>query len=241
MFDTPTAESWYAKFYKTAMSRMEKDGVTYPASTAMDLDEPPTSSEETLSHLNDVSMQAMSQKGYDAMEGEFTNPDTNSKGRLFEFIRESEGERLDAYKDHKGNVTVGVGFNMDADGARERFEQALPTVDFDAVYNGDTDLLPSQSRVLFDTTIGEYEKVVDNKLGDVPMREHERMALVSLASNSPSLIGPNLVSKMKAGDTNGVIDEILNRSNKHKHQGIQARRKAEARMFAGRAEGVLTP
>lgn len=151
----------------------------------------------------------------------------------YEFIEKREGNMLKSYKDTEGFVTVGVGFNMDAVGARERFENALPGISFDAVYNGDARINKEQSRILFDETIGEYESILDSKIGKIDMPSHRRIALVSMTYNSPALIGPNLTAFVQNGDTEGAIDEILYRSNKNKHKGLQNRRVMEAQMFVG--------
>lgn len=157
-----------------------------------------------------------------------------------DFLKESEGFRTTAYDDHKGIVTVGIGFNMEAAGARDRWEKALPDVSFDKVRDGKARLNDAQVKRLFDVSVEEAEDVVDNRLGRTPLTEHQRAALVSLAFNSPGLIGPNLTGFIKEGDLDSVVMEILFRSNRTGHKGLQNRRIEEAQMFAGRANPLPT-
>lgn len=166
--------------------------------------------------------------------------------RRYDFIAGSEAVRSFAYDDAtgkqvteqrppKGNVTVGVGFNMERPDARKVFAQALQLgdADFDKVKAGQKALSPTQIRTLFDYTVQEAESVVDQRLKGVPLKEHERQALVSMAFNGPSLIGPNFVALMQKGDKQGAFDAILNHSNLTKDEGIAYRRYKEAAMFAG--------
>ncbi len=60
---------------------------------------------------------------------------------------DATGERLRPGDICKGNRTVGVGFNLERDGAREKIEQL--GLDYDTIYNGERPLTDEQIRVLF--------------------------------------------------------------------------------------------
>lgn len=70
-----------------------------------------------------------------------------------------EGRRKYAYRDTRGKVTVGVGFNLDNPSARAHFTQALHTADFDGVYAGKVALTDEQIDLLLDhcAAIAEYD------------------------------------------------------------------------------------
>ena len=182
-----------------------------------------------------------------------TAPEDTYKQRRFDFISELEGTRTRAYDDStgrpvnpaerpNGNVTVGVGFNMDAEGNRDQFKQTLGLTDkdFDEVYNGRRRLSADQVRRLFDATSVEAESIVADRFKDVDLTDHQRLALVSLAFNNPELVGPKLVDAVKAGKGDLAIKEILFNSNRKNMRALAARRYREASMFAGAVEAKAT-
>ncbi len=167
--------------------------------------------------------------------------------RRYDFIAGSEAIKRRAYDDAtggymrpgagaKGNVTVGVGFNMDRPDAKDVMSHALGFDDatFQSVYSGQRALSDLEVRKLFEYTAEEAESIVTNKLGkDVPLKEHQRLALVSLAFNSPSLIGPRIVDAIKNNKTVAALKEILFNSNRRRSAGLARRRYREAHMFNG--------
>lgn len=175
----------------------------------------------------------------------FTTPVGDTyRDRRFKFLSDLEGIREKAYDDKTGKpitdpakkqglATVGLGFNMDRPGARDTFAKVLPGVNFDAIYSGKASLNSNQVRVLFDHTIDEAEKHVATKFRGVPISEQQRLTLVSLAFNNPSLIGPKLTEAVKKGDTQSALNEILHNSNKGRVRGLGSRRWREAFLFAG--------
>lgn len=171
-------------------------------------------------------------------------PSDTYAARRHEFLKESEGERLTAYDDISGKfitrqpkmvgkVHVGVGFNMERPDARQVWKKAGMQQDFDAVFSGKASITPEESRRLFDYTIGEAESFVGKRFNDANLPEHKRLALVSMAFNLPALLGPNITKMIKEGDDDGVMDAILNHSNKKRDKGLAKRRYAEAGMWAG--------
>ncbi len=130
-------------------------------------------------------------------------------------------------------------------GARDRFAlgTGLTDADFDATKRGELVLSQEQVRGLFDQSITDAERFVFNKFRESNLQEHERIALVSLAFNGQSLIGPNLEGFVRTGKLDRAKDEILLRSNKRKKRAVAGRRYREAMMFVGpgMAEGELPP
>lgn len=155
------------------------------------------------------------------------------RNRRFDFIAAEEGFRSRVYKDINGYKTIGYGFNLDAPGNRELFAQVLGDDVFEAVYTGKREISKTEARQLFDAAVEQAERVVDSKFKGVPLKEHQRLALVSLAYNNPSLIGPNLTRQITEGDFDAARDEILYRSNRNKVRGLASRRYREAELFAG--------
>lgn len=174
--------------------------------------------------------------------------------RRFDFIAGEEAIRRRAYDDatgkymapgaqKKGNVTVGIGFNMDRADAGDVMSKALGFDDatFQSVYSGQRMLSELEVRKLFDYTASEAENIVNRKVGDASLKEHQRLALVSLAFNSPSLIGPKIVEALKAGKLTDAMQEILFNSNRRGHLGLARRRYREAHMFNGPSMGEGLP
>jgi GH24 family phage-related lysozyme (muramidase) len=163
--------------------------------------------------------------------------------RRYSFLAEAEAARDRAYDDKTGktvagqpklgNITVGIGFNMDREGARDSFAKYLPGVSFDEVYKGKRALTQIEMRRLFDFTSQEAENIVNTRLKGVALTEHQRLALVSMAFNSPKLIGPKLTAAMKSGDKAAAVREILFNSNISGNKGLANRRYKEATMFMG--------
>jgi len=160
---------------------------------------------------------------------------TNYLQRRFEFISEHEGWRSKTYEDTRGFRTVGFGFNLDEPTNRTLYKNVLNKTDedFEALRNGQTELSNREGRILFEAAAGSAERLISNKFSDTDLKGYERLSLISLAYNSPKLIGPNLTKHIKSGDRKAAFDEIKFRSNGRKSKGIQNRRDLEAQMFSG--------
>jgi GH24 family phage-related lysozyme (muramidase) len=165
----------------------------------------------------------------------------------YQFLSRVEGVRYRAYDDAtsravtdpnavKGNRTIGVGFNMERPDAKDIFRSilAIPEKDFADYYNGKKQLSEQHVRTLLNYTADEAERIVENRIGaDIvdKLSREQRLVLVSLAFNNPSLVGPNLVAAIKEGRLKDAASEIRNRSNRTKDPGIQSRREVEADKF----------
>ena len=186
-------------------------------------------------------------QGGTAIDGVSTAPNASYARRRFAFLEDSEGSRSFAYDDAtgrtvragratEGNVTVGIGFNMEAPGARERWEQAgLEPAAFDEVRAGKKSLSSRDQRNLFDVSIGDAEEFVKKRAAGVPLQEHERLALLSMAFHSPALIpaGGVIHAALLEGDKEAVLHDILYGNNPSGNKGIARRRYAEAAQWVG--------
>lgn len=100
----------------------------------------------------------------------------NIKGTIAE-----EGLRNKVYVDSTGNRTVGIGFNMESNGAKTFWKDAGLTTKFEDVYNGKATLSEEDAIKLFNVTkqhaITNASKLVNNwdKLG-----EHRQAALADM-------------------------------------------------------------
>lgn len=205
-----------------------------------------TSIDDVMALTRQWSIENKERKGGAAFDMPESAPTDTYRQRRFEFLSREEGIRTRAYDDAtglpvtdpsqvKGNITVGIGFNMDAPGNREDFKRAtgLSDKDFDEVRAGKKRLTQEQVRKLFDYSVLEAEDFVKKKFKGVDLTEHQRIALVSLAFNNPSLIGPDLTRFVQEGNIAAARDEILNDSNRRKDRGLAGRRYREAEMFVG--------
>lgn len=238
---------------KVLGQRRQEQTVTPGTGVTKGTDTIPSSLDDVLRTVEGWNQDQKKRSGPRAFEPVETPPSATYNHRRYESLRGHEGERLWAYDDQtgkqiapgqasKGLVTVGIGFNMDKDGARKEWAEAgLDPKSFDAVKSGRKKLTQQESRALFDVSVEAAERVVDQKLGDAQLTEHQRLTLVSLAFNNPSLIGPNLTAQVKSGDWGKAIDEILYQSNWKKVRGLAKRRWAEAYQFAGEKLRHLIP
>jgi GH24 family phage-related lysozyme (muramidase) len=158
------------------------------------------------------------------------------------------------YLDHKDIPTVGVGFNLKRKDADDCLRYCgVKENELNDVKKGKLALTETQMMSLLEFNVAEAEKIVRNKIGTdtfEALHEKQQWALVSLTFNSPSLIGPNLKkytsSEATSSDQENAYVEILLKSNKHNHHGLQNRREVEAAWYlegvnASRQEHQLKP
>ena len=176
-------------------------------------------------------------------EFDFLRQEIAYQTRRNELIAKREKTELKAYDDNAKKRTVGTGFNLDAPGNKEQFKKVLGVDDafLKSVYDGKTELTPAQAEKLFNATLDEAEKVVDSRFKGITLGPSERMAMVSMAFNLPILLGKDITRLLKAGDKQGVVNEILYRSNLTKNLGLARRRYEEATVFAQDNPGVKLP
>ena len=248
-----TLKEWWGDLSDWYLSKRRKEGTVTP-STGVTKPLPSGddwSIDKVINTVKGWNMDQKNRRGGFAYDKSGAPVDETYRQRRYEFIAASEGSRLAAYDDATGKpvtsgkvdglVTVGVGFNMDRPDARDVWKRATGLDDkaFDEVYKGKRRITEDQARKLFDYTVNEAESFVHNRFKGVDLPEHQRLALVSLAFNNPSLIGPNLTRFVKEGDVKSARDEILHRSNAKGIRGLATRRYHEAAMFVGGAEAKL--
>ena len=148
--------------------------------------------------------------------------------RRFQFIGNKEGFRSTVYPDPLGIPTVAYGFNLAAPENRPLFESVLGRKDYEDVLHGKASVSPEEGRLLFDAAADRAEGIVRSRLPGIELNDNQRLALTSMAYNSPNLIGPRLVAAIQAGDWGAATDEITKHSNKYNLPGITTRRQEEA-------------
>lgn len=184
-------------------------------------------------------------QGGHALDTPRTAPGGLYADRRYEFVAAEEGIRETAYDDatgrsmapgaqKRGNVTVGIGFNMERPDARDVWSKVFPDggPEFDAVYEGRARLNRAQVRALFDHTIGEAESIVNNRFRGVDLRENQRLALVSMAFNGPALIGPNITAAVREG-RHADAAALIERASDSRQPVLAPRRRREARIYSG--------
>ena len=115
--------------------------------------------------------------------------------KLYYIIASGEGFSSKIYKDSKGKLTIGYGFNMDrGNGSRNEWNQIFKgSVSFDSAKKGDIKITKEQARMLkrYGVQIRENElaKIYNpywNKL-----RANERAILTDMYYHFPKLVGKN--------------------------------------------------
>lgn len=188
------------------------------------------------------------QQGHRFITRHATQYDDTYRARRQQLLVNSEALHTRAYDDRTGRnmqpgqsaegyVTVGIGFNMDRAGARDTWSEVFGDdgPDFEAVYQGDATISEAQARRLFDHDMVYFENVVTDAAGGRTLREHQHLALMSVAYNSPRSV-EEMSEALASGDDQAVMNAILYDSYNPDHPqavAIRSRRYQEARLFAG--------
>ncbi len=173
---------------------------------------------------------------------------------LYHYMVGREGFEHDAYDDARptgrnkvscltnilGNVTVGIGFNMDADGGRDAWNSFFKGgVDFDEVYKGKARLNTIQIDDFFAYNLKLRRAEIYKNYKNIyeKLRLNERLVLEDLYYNGPSLVYKEsafykyINTYYNTGDIKYLekaVYEVRYRSNKTKNKGIQVRRNMQA-------------
>lgn len=236
--DATTSEDFYKYIYRHTVNKWSQAGLIAPSigTTSPINDDDVSDFDSMLTNLHQLRQDQYREKGGFASDNRMTPTSQSYAQRRYDFISRLEGVREYAYDDTEGLRTVGVGFNLDDPANKELFTKTLGGGDdlYNDVRDGKQKLTPAQVRSLFDASVGEAERTLDAKIGkETALPESKRLALLSLAFNGPSLLGPKITSAIKAGDDQAVLDEILNNSNRKRHRGVANRRYQEAQMYSG--------
>lgn len=174
----------------------------------------------------------------------------------FNFINNSDGNsflipstpdiNLKVYKDNKGLRTIGIGFNMDRPEARFEWEAALgKDVSFDIHSDLKTKIpiTKEQAYQLLDYSIQTREQELSKIFPDwMLLKPNEKITIISIYYNSPSLVGPkfkyNIKEYINTGDElylEKAFFEIKHQSNPKKNRNgeeisIQTRKAVQERM-----------
>ena len=141
-----------------------------------------------------------------------------------------------------GNVTVGIGFNMDSGGkqkGRGEWDKVLST-SFDAVYHGKTKLKPEEvDRLFFHSIDIRIKRLQDEYKGSWDkLRPNEQMAILSAYFNGPGTVQSgtkfhkHITAYVATGDTE-YLRKAYNelRHNTNKEGDKQERRNAESTLL----------
>jgi len=99
-------------------------------------------------------------------------------------LASDEGHRNKVYKDSEGILTIGVGFNLEAEHNVKLFNKLLPGVDFNKVKSGEISLTDEQSNILLDSTIDLAEDDVRDLVPDFDvLPQNVQDALINMSFN----------------------------------------------------------
>lgn len=209
---------------------------------------PPQDIDGIFANLRSEFSRAIVVEGPRVLDRHSVNSEDTYRATRFNHFANAEGIREYAYDDHtgarvkgavKGNVTVGIGFNMDRAGGRETWAQVFGnSVSFDDVRAGKTALTRPQIQALFDYDVQQFEQVVTKAAGSRPLTQNQRLALVSVAYTSPKRVS-GWADIIQSGDDDALRNEILFNSYDKSlpvANGLKTRRYTEAALFANQAE-----
>ncbi len=167
------------------------------------------------------------------------------------YMVQKEGVRKWAYDDEtgkdvnidnpaKGKVTVGIGFNMDTDGAEKLWNEFFHSdVDFESVYWGLEKLTWKDVDQFFEYCVRERKKEIKRIYSQIfhKLKLNERFAIEDLYFNGPKLVkkGTKFHEYIhQYYETNDIkylhkaVDEVRYYSNPKKIRGLQNRRNEQA-------------
>ena len=158
---------------------------------------------------------------------------------MSETIANFEGVRKHVYKDTKGYLTVGVGFNMDQKNARKTFEKYIPKsqASFDDVRRGKKDLTKKQALSLFQGTLKEKKQTTRRIFPNYDKYPKAvQTALVNGVFRGEFKSSHQTVKDINSGKWDGVAKEYLNRRDYRNSKpgvngGIKTRMDFNAKIF----------
>lgn len=156
---------------------------------------------------------------------------------ILDFISEKEGKEYRAYSDKaaggKGDITIGIGFNMDRPGARKTLESVgIDSARFDVLKSGQDELTEKEFQDIANLVVEEAREVVNCRI-HACLKLGQLTALTSLVVNGgPGLLGPKITRAVNEGDHHAAVDEILFDSGTRKNPKLMRRRFDEAVLYA---------
>jgi len=143
----------------------------------------------------------------------------------------------------EGNITIGIGFNMERDEAEEEWNKAFRgTISFDDAKDGKINLTDEQIQTLFDSGVEMrvelLRKIYKSAWGK--LRANEQLAILDAYFNGPGVVKGStkfyrhIVAYVETGDRNhleNALDELEHRSNPEGMAGLAKRRKVQAELL----------
>ena len=149
---------------------------------------------------------------------------------------DATGARVTAGQTPQGDVTVGLGFNMDRPGARDTWREVFGGygLSFDEVRNGEAAINDEQAQRLFEVDMLHFENVLADAADGRTLPENQHLALLSLAYENPNVID-KIRGDIADGNHNEVIRAILYEDipASNTAAAVKSRRYQEARMYVG--------
>lgn len=146
-------------------------------------------------------------------------------------LDEFEGYSSEVYEDQKGIPTVGTGINLRGPATGKAMSDLGITNETDESFKQE-DLSLIKNNII-NQKKDFLNNVKSQSFPNKELKENQEAALLSLAYNSPALIGANLRQRLNENDDLGVMKEILLNSNRENSPGLQFRRVKEAEMYGG--------
>lgn len=174
-----------------------------------------------------------------AHEGKVNEAYDDARGSKYGLIR----KLFESEKKPKGQITIGVGFNMEADGAINEWDKVFGgKISFHDALNGQIKLSDKQVQELFNYSYeSRYEKLTKTYGAYWNyLRPNEKMAIICANFNSPKLVKEgtefkrNIINYIQTGDStylNYSYVELRDKSNRKKDPNIQNRRNFEAELL----------
>ncbi|WP_369661876.1 hypothetical protein [Variovorax sp. V15] len=142
-------------------------------------------------------------------------------------VRVTDGDNVNGHE-----VSVGYGFNLTQSGGRELYEAAVgrdgPA--YEDVLNGRKPISQANAVALQEYMILKKNAVLNSMLGDTPVRDHQRAALVSMLYQG--VVPRAAVDAIKRGESDANVADIIRQSGPAR---FQTRRNHEASRFLGAA------
>lgn len=216
------------EFHRTIRENLQAGGFLPPTEgLTVPIEEP----EDTGGFFNSLIQRVFTNSGAEA----FDTPDNRYQDQRFDFLAAEANYSLQARPDYLGRPTIGYGFNLADPELRNMARDVLNLDDnsINSIVSGERGISQRDARVLYEAQVARAEQLVRDRVGkDTPLTSSQRTALVSLAMQDQSLIGPNLSAAVREGRWEDAVSEIRERSNAHGNQGIAQRRNREADLFA---------
>lgn len=229
-----------ASMQNDMIGRLREEGLTQPGLGVSGNPPAPENGQDILDLIEEQSWRGVSWNGRSVITRERRGEASYRTARREIFVG-SDGIQ-NRVNGNSGSRTVGIGFDMEAEGARETWEEVFDgAVDFDAVMSGQEEITDQEARDLFDYEMVYYERMVSAATGGEALPEHRHLALLSLAKRNPDFLQVQLASDIQAGNHGAVMEAILYEGLGDNPSSSQvARRYREAAQYAGSNQALTS-